>query len=522
LRFGVRLLLAASVASFFAAAPSLARAAVPTTSCAAAAAPASSDRKTAINGGRSIEVVYAHPADVADGFGTMASRIATDIATGHAWLLREDPTRAFRFDLFPFPGCAGDIANLDIADVTLPEGAAAYAPLGGRFQRLITQLRGAPFGFNSNLKKYIVYLDAPVNDTNVCGQGGGNPAGQGYAFIYMQTCRQNVGDGLLSTVVAFHELLHSFGLVDDGAPHQCAPPDDGHTCDNRSDILYPYTFGDPIDAMLLDPGRDDYWGHNGGWIDGRKSMFLIKLDAGRHQVNVGVAGSGTALVESDLPGISCATSCSTTWDQGEAFTLTATAGARTRFVGFTGACATTDTRCSVTVDGAKTVTATFAAQVPLMLEVGGTTGSGSVVSNPARLSCPSQCSADFDQGATVALEPHAGSGSRFEGWGGACSGTGLCTVTMDGAKTVSASFGSVTRVLRVARAGKGTITSAPRGISCPGRCAAAFAVDGTVRLSAKPAKGYRFTGWSGACRGRGACAVKLDADKSVKATFKKK
>jgi Divergent InlB B-repeat domain len=30
--------------------------------------------------------------------------------------------------------------------------------------------------------------------------------------------------------------------------------------------------------------------------------------------------------------------------------------------------------------------------------------------------------------------------STFDGWGGACSGTGSCSVTMDSDKSVSASF----------------------------------------------------------------------------------
>jgi uncharacterized repeat protein (TIGR02543 family) len=40
----------------------------------------------------------------------------------------------------------------------------------------------------------------------------------------------------------------------------------------------------------------------------------------------------------------------------------------------------------------------------------------------------------------VTLTASADTGSTFTGWGGACSGTANCVVTMDAAKTVTATF----------------------------------------------------------------------------------
>jgi hypothetical protein len=40
----------------------------------------------------------------------------------------------------------------------------------------------------------------------------------------------------------------------------------------------------------------------------------------------------------------------------------------------------------------------------------------------------------------VSLTAAAASGSSFAGWGGSCSGTGACTVSMTAARTVSATF----------------------------------------------------------------------------------
>jgi len=67
--------------------------------------------------------------------------------------------------------------------------------------------------------------------------------------------------------------------------------------------------------------------------------------------------------------------------------------------------------------------------------------------------------------------------------------------------------------------GAGTVTSSPAGINCPGTCSANFN-DGTqVTLTATPASGFSFAGWSGACTGTGTCAVTLNAASTVTSSF---
>jgi photosystem II stability/assembly factor-like uncharacterized protein len=68
------------------------------------------------------------------------------------------------------------------------------------------------------------------------------------------------------------------------------------------------------------------------------------------------------------------------------------------------------------------------------------TGSGSVFSSPAHISCGATCSAPFITGTSVILTAMSESSSTFAGWNGVCSGTGTCTVTMDAAKSVEAVF----------------------------------------------------------------------------------
>jgi alpha-tubulin suppressor-like RCC1 family protein len=69
------------------------------------------------------------------------------------------------------------------------------------------------------------------------------------------------------------------------------------------------------------------------------------------------------------------------------------------------------------------------------------TGSGSIGSNPSGIRCGDSCYALFDAGTAVTLAATPDSNSTFGGWTGACTGTASCTVTMDAAKSVTATFG---------------------------------------------------------------------------------
>lgn len=56
------------------------------------------------------------------------------------------------------------------------------------------------------------------------------------------------------------------------------------------------------------------------------------------------------------------------------------------------------------------------------------------------ISCPYHCSENFPWNTSVMLQAAPLPGSRFGGWGGACSGTGPCFVTMNGDRQASATF----------------------------------------------------------------------------------
>jgi hypothetical protein len=80
-----------------------------------------------------------------------------------------------------------------------------------------------------------------------------------------------------------------------------------------------------------------------------------------------------------------------------------------------------------------------------------------------------------------------------------------------------------TYTLTVATAGSGSGTVSGGGISCPGTCSASEPGGQAVTLTATPASGSTFAGWSGgACSGASTCAVTLSSATAVTATFNKK
>ena len=234
---------------------------------------------------------------------------------------------------------------------------------------------------------------------------------------------------------------------------------------------------------------------------------------GNASLTVSVTGSGT--VASNPAGVSCPSTCSHIFTGGAQVTLTPTPASGWAFGGWGGACSGSG-GCTVAMNAAESVTATFLQDVALSVSV---TGSGSVASSPAGISCPSTCSETLAPGTQVTLTATPASGWNLSGWGGACSGVGNCVVTMNAAQSVTATFAQPQYTLNVSVAGNGTVTSSPPGVSCPSVCTMNYTDGTSVMLTATPTAGATFNGWGGACTGNGSCLVTMNSIESVTAMF---
>ena len=148
-------------------------------------------------------------------------------------------------------------------------------------------------------------------------------------------------------------------------------------------------------------------------------------------------------------------------------------------------------------------------------------GNGTVTSSPNGINCGTDCSQTYSNGAIVKLIANPASGSVFGGW----SGDPDCqdgAVTMNGSIACTATFNAQSNGLTVAKSGDGTgtVKSSPPGINCGSDCNESFAAGTSVKLTATPATGSVFRGWSGGqCGQTTSCTAVVNGSTSVAAIF---
>ena len=192
-----------------------------------------------------------------------------------------------------------------------------------------------------------------------------------------------------------------------------------------------------------------------------------------------------------------------TYDSGTTATVTANPNTGYSFTGWLGACTGTGA-CSVLMNGNKSVTATFARiQYVLTASVSPSAG-GSITGGGT-----------YNSGTTVTVTATPNAGYQFDSWSGDCTGTGTCSVVMNGNKSVTATFTAIPPPPRQCTLTASPSPSAGGTVSGGGT----YTCGTTVTVTATPNTGYRFSRWSGACTGTGTCSVLVNANKSVTATF---
>ncbi len=254
-------------------------------------------------------------------------------------------------------------------------------------------------------------------------------------------------------------------------------------------------------------------------LDAVESITCTFTNTRRHTLNVNKDGTGTGTVSSATAGINCGADCSEEYNYGTTVTLSANPDAGFVFSGWSGGGCSGTGNCQVTMNDNTTVTATFNMQYNLTVNKAGT-GSGTVSSTPGGIACGADCSELYDSGTVVTLSTSPDAGCVFTSWfGGGCSGTGSCQVTMNDNTTVTATFTrQYTLTVDKAGTGSGTVSSAPVGIDCGADCGEVYDSGTVVTLSTSPDVSSGFSGWSGdpdCSDGQ----VTMDAPRSCTATF---
>jgi DNA-binding beta-propeller fold protein YncE len=245
-------------------------------------------------------------------------------------------------------------------------------------------------------------------------------------------------------------------------------------------------------------------------------------------LEVGVGGPGEGTVTSSPAGIECSSGlCSEHFNEGSTVLLTEHPKPHNRFTGWGGiACdESTATTCEVQMTKAESLSAAFA-PIPQQTLTVETSGEGTITSAPAGIDCGATCSEHFDEASTVLLSAIPAPHNRLAAWSGcdAQPSPTECEVAIDAAASVSASFAPIAHQLTVSVSGAGQVGASSGPISAcgapGGTCSGSYAEGSVLALTATPAPGSRFTGWSGGgCSGTESCEVAIEADAELHAGF---
>ncbi len=148
-----------------------------------------------------------------------------------------------------------------------------------------------------------------------------------------------------------------------------------------------------------------------------------------YELTVATSGTGTGSVTSSPTGINCGADCTEQYGASNVVTLTATPSSFDRFSGWSGACTGQSTTCQVTMDGAKSVTATFTDMTRVDITVQnsintlfGEFGTNRITAPAINFACAQSglgtktCSVDLPTGTPISFNAEPAFGDSFDHW----------------------------------------------------------------------------------------------------------
>ncbi|MBF0487899.1 MAG: hypothetical protein HQK98_07035 [Nitrospirae bacterium] len=240
-----------------------------------------------------------------------------------------------------------------------------------------------------------------------------------------------------------------------------------------------------------------------------------------YTLSVTKSGTGSGTVTSSDGGISCGSTCSSSYTSGTSVTLTAAANSGSTFSSWSGCDTTNGSSCTVAMSAAKAVTATFTANVVTTYTVTPSAGANGTISPSTPQTVNSGSTTSFTVTPTSGYTASVGGSC-----GGSLVGTTYTTNAITANCTVAATFtasppSSYTLTVTKSGTGSGTVTASSGTLNWSGNTGTASYTSGTsVTLTAAASSGSTFSSWNGCDNTSGQyCAVTMSAAKSVTATF---
>ena len=312
-------------------------------------------------------------------------------------------------------------------------------------------------------------------------------------------------DGDKTVTANFERIEHTLTME--------ADPDEGGITDPTAG-QHTYFWGTTVDITATPAQGYRFSGWTGDVADADSPTTTILIDGDKtatanferieHTLTLGVAPDGSGTTDPAAG--------QHTYFWGTTVDISATPNDGFRFTGWTGDVADpNDPTTTVLVDGDKTVTAQFEAIPEYTLTIA-VTPEGGGTTNPAVGMYA------YEENTVVDISATPNEGFRFTGWTGdvADPNDPTTTVLVDGDKTVTAQFEAIpeyTLTMAVTPEGGGT-TNPAVGMH-------AYVENTVVDISATPAEGFHFTGWTGdaADPESATTTVLMDADKEMTANF---